>query len=40
LLPGPYNRLGAPSAAVPVEPRYSNRTGRLTPGKNESSPKL
>src|SRR6516225_7390678 len=37
---GPYNRLGAPAAALPVEPMYSKRIGRLTPGRGESSPKL
>jgi hypothetical protein len=40
LLPGPYRRLGAPAAALPVEPMYSKRIGRLTPGRGESSPKL
>ena len=40
LLPGPYNRLGAPSARLPVEAMYSKRTGRLTPSKGESSPQL
>src|SRR5215469_14301252 len=32
-LPGPYSRLGAPSAVVPVEVMYSMRNGKLKPAK-------
>ena len=39
LLPDPYSRLGELSAALPVEPMYSTRNGRLNPARL-SSPSL